>query len=183
MVGPLLRGALLALALAACKAQDGGEDVDGGAEDLTAEQDQARPPAPDLPPGAPDLVARSCTSDAVCGAGERCCLGFCRSYTDPNHCGACGLSCGPAAGAACCGVGEGAICVNTLTDAAHCGGCGGVCPMATRPSNGRPFQLSCCSGTCSNPYSDNQNCTACGMQCTGTPQCCDHRELGPGCRC
>lgn len=70
-----------------------------------------------------------------CALGSRRCDGECvRPDSDPDHCGGCGIACGPGQvcdGATCADVCSGAICegacVATERDPSHCGGCGIVC--------------------------------------------------------
>ena len=65
-------------------------------------------------------------------AGQSCCDGACVDLTsNPNSCGACGVSCG---GGACCMN----ACVDSANDSNNCGGCGIVC------SDNQP----CRAGTC-----------------------------------
>ncbi len=103
---------------------DGGDDVDAGDDDAGIS----------LPPrcsgdGSPDTC--------VCGIGEIKCGTTCRNAgSDPNHCGSCGLSCGP-----------GGFCVS------------GECLPACDPP------LSQCSGQCVDLETDPRNCGFCGNVC------------------
>lgn len=107
--------------------------VDGGDSDADAGDDagmtQVITPPACSGEGSPD--------NCVCGIGQIKCGTTCRNVGyDPNHCGSCGLSCGP--GGFCvsgvCAPGCdaplrqcGNQCVDLETDPRNCGSCGHVC--------------------------------------------------------
>lgn len=130
----------------------------------TASVDAAIEGEPDLAgPVQRDLSTLSCTFDRDCGdPGIRCCAGTCRSYTDRQHCGSCGTSCGTDPSVGCCGTKTEARCVNLRADREHCGMCGGTC---------REVTVLCCDGSCIAKASDRNNCGMCGNKCPGLAVC------------
>jgi hypothetical protein len=129
---------------------------------------------------------RSCTS-STCGPGLAC---------DPSYDRCLSTTCTPALdGEQCSGPGEslccGGSCINVYLDAANCGSCGhacaanefcdtGVCEpkVACSPTVSGAMCLEvdggigiCCDGACVYPYSDVNNCGACGAVCSANENC------------
>ena len=90
-----------------------------------------------------------------CASGQDCCGGACVPIDTADHCGACGVQCGPTRqclnGACACSDGlsdcnhqssDGCE-VNTQTDAKNCGACGNACASGSGCRGG-----ACCSGAC-----------------------------------
>ncbi len=105
-----------------------------------------------------------CTGESDCPFGDYCgpdstCVAGCGSDND------CDPTMHPDAGLSplsptCCNH----VCTNTTSDpSANCGGCGKAA-CATGDN--------CCSGVCSDPTTDINNCQACGTQCTGSGATC-----------
>ena len=141
----------------------------------------------------------ACGDDAVCPSTQTECDNFCANTdSDPNHCGACGNSCGAgevcAAGACAvsCPSGLtdcGGACVDSDHDPDHCGGCDvacaatescvmGSCESVEPPSECPTGQLEC-DGTCTNPMVDPANCGATGA-CSGGTACADNQACAGG---
>lgn len=125
---------------------------------------------------------------SLCGSGQSCCdvntQEQCIStWRDANHCGACGVACGP--GQAC----QGGVCVchegladcnndpsdgcevSLALDPGHCNSCNNTCP-AGEICNGRgTCELTClpgltpCDGVCRDLASDRNHCGACNNAC------------------
>lgn len=94
----------------------------------------------------------------VCSGSQLCCSGSCVDpLTDEANCASCGHACG--AGNACCG----GSCVAPTAPA--CTGCAVDCSTLT------PAQ-SCCSNTCVDRMTDEQNCGTCGHACGSGQVCC-----------
>lgn len=88
-----------------------------------------------------------------CPPGLVACGTECRVVAiDPDHCGACGVSCG--GGEAC----RGGVCIPAPT-------C--VCP----PSNGCDAGLTACNGACVDLQTDPQHCGACNTACATGDTC------------
>jgi hypothetical protein len=111
------------------------------------------------------------------------CNGECRSYlTDPDHCGDCGVQCGPGEfcsnGTCVCPEGQtqcGSGCVDLLADPLHCGACGTECGVDQFCSEGDcaclDAGLAICDGTCVDLQTDDLNCGACGVACDWDQYC------------
>jgi hypothetical protein len=111
--------------------------------------------------------------------------------SDPSNCGTCGKIC-PAGqvcsgGACACPNGTtscSGVCVELGNDPLHCGSCTKVC-TAGSVVDGGTAALSCkggqcvvtctgsvsCGNSCVNLNSDDDNCGACGVRCTGNEKC------------
>jgi len=151
------------------------------------------------------LTAVACGADKAsmsCPSGQTFCGGTCRDpasfQTDPDDCGACGISCGTGtcAGGVCqCGAatfctGQNPRCADTQNDPANCNGCGLAC---TEPGAGcqggvcgcyAPRPNDCGGGAlCTNWLTDPANCgttvAACGHACPLTNDVC----VDGTCRC
>lgn len=145
--------------------------------------------------------ATACGGD---GGGGECrddeveCAGICVDpAADPDHCGACDVSCGASevceAGVCAAGCSGGATecdraCVDTSSDPRHCGGCGVACGSGEACVAGRcegasacepPRQM--CGEACVDTSSDALHCGACGRRCEGAETCVggECREPGP----
>jgi hypothetical protein len=136
---------------------------------------------------AADRACAAMGTGQVCGAGPACrcamatqfaCDGACRDLrTDSNHCGVCGIVCGPmmrcADGVCAClpglvGCPGAGGCINTQTNPGYCGSCATVCPMGATCVAGRcacPGGSVDCSGRCTDPMTDGANCGRCGAAC------------------
>ena len=116
--------------------------------------------------------------------------------SDPQHCGSCGVSCGPAqvcSNFACgnaCAPGlsncDGA-CVDTLHDPANCGSCGFSCTPPNSCLDGScinvppcPPPLSPCWDLCVDLLDDPFNCGGCGIVC-GSDSTCVAGECSSSC--
>lgn len=142
----------------------------------------------------------SCAS--ACGGGTTKCGSECvDTKSDPRNCGSCGKGCQAnevcmaGACATSCGASTmkcGMSCVNTMTDPTNCGGCGTMCTNGQSCVGGK-CALACAQPTslcdasmldggaqdggpmgqyCANLQEDNNNCGACGVQCSGTTPLC-----------
>ncbi|HBQ12354.1 MAG TPA: hypothetical protein DEF51_14795, partial [Myxococcales bacterium] len=99
-----------------------------------------------------------------CGPAQTCCMGVCTdTESDVAACGSCGNACG--AGQGCCG----GACLDVQTDAMNCGACGNVCPGTQE----------CCGGACVDTRSDTAHCGTCGTTCSGGDDCCDGACAAP----
>ncbi|WP_225408408.1 MXAN_6577-like cysteine-rich protein [Stigmatella hybrida] len=122
---------------------------------------------------------------AECGEGLSLCGSECVDLTsEPNHCGACGVTCGRAgvctASACECGPGAtrcGGQCVLTASDAAHCGGCGVACAAGQVCEAGQ-CQAACtgatttrCGDGCVDLQADPYYCGTCDTSCGGVKSC------------
>lgn len=131
------------------------------------------------------LCLGSSGSVASCGDDETCCPGLedpCADLSsDPQNCGACGLSCG-----------SGEPCVDGMCVCGSATALGGVCapgeaccgdPAQCQAAEGCVCGRSlcgagqaCCSGPqggqlCASTWRDNDNCGACGVTCEGGELC------------
>jgi hypothetical protein len=101
------------------------------------------------------------------------------TYSDPEHCGTCGNSCGPGGvclGGSCageCPAGEtncGGFCRDLQTDRSNCGACDEACApdevcSAGDCAVGCGTGLTDCGGACRDLQVDPDNCGACGETC------------------
>jgi hypothetical protein len=146
-----------------------------------------------------DIAARFCTFEVQpdnvrCDATGRVCRGgvcacpasrasACGSACvdlqgDPDHCGACGTSCGAGAwcdqGRCSCSLPQrwcaNVGCVDTARDSAHCGACGNACTGAARCEDGRCV-TPCGPGThrCGERCLRDDDVASCGERCAACP--------------
>jgi hypothetical protein len=122
------------------------------------------------------------TDPANCGACGNSCQGF-EGVNLSSRCidGACAFECmiksGPMGEAHefrnCNGVLDDGCEVNVSFDPANCGVCGNACAPGERCINGK---CGCtagkidCNGRCTDPRFDDNNCSACGIQCDWKPE-------------
>ena len=136
-----------------------------------------------------------------CNPGHMACAAGCVSASDIHTCGDCNNDCTTlshvaSTGLACtngvctftcspgydhCPPSSAPGCETNLSAVAHCGSCTNVCGDETpfcapsgstyACSNGCPAGTVGCSGSCSDPMSDNNNCGGCGKACTGGMTC------------
>ena len=125
----------------------------------------------------------------VCPTGQTRCGDACVDLTvDLNHCGACGVACGPDG---VCTRGTCLIamclspfvrcngtCVNTGSDPAHCGACNRACPVGQVCFEGMCASISACppgrqlcGGDCVDLATSPANCGACGNVCVDGRAC------------
>lgn len=129
-----------------------------------------------------------CTSGQVCCdvEGAPNCV---RVGSDPEHCGGCGLTCGPGSecrsgtcvcesGFADCDGDTANGCETALQqDVSHCGACGQACAAGEVCDGTGVCALTCqvgltdCDGSCVNLASDERHCAACGATCEGGEVC------------
>lgn len=115
-------------------------------------------------------------------AGQVCCFGKPVDANANPDCGGCGYIC--SGDTACCGNGDGGMCVD-ITTTEDCGGCGSSYSVGTPRGQTCGADESCCGGkccqesntccfgtTCADLQTDPTNCGYCGFPCaTGGPCC------------
>jgi hypothetical protein len=126
------------------------------------------------------LLAWSGCSSSPCANAEQNCSGVCADLqSNPNHCGACGNSCGE--GEVCrmgsctasCPAGQmdcGGTCVNAQVNPEHCGECGVACDPGQVCNQGScavecAEELTACSGACVDTSFNPNHCGGCGQAC------------------
>lgn len=130
-------------------------------------------------------------AEAPCRPGlTRCDRRCVDTFSDPAHCGGCGLAC-PAgklcqSGTCVSGCSQpysacGGACVILYQDDLHCGACEKMCPGEQHCDNA--VCISCAAGTvpclvssarswrCVSVATDGQNCGGCGIVCTSGQRC------------
>ena len=145
-----------------------------------------------------DPPTSPCHSDSECGSDQICKYGVCvdpdepcsdpfaqcggasciDTWTNPKHCGGCGIECGPGEhcsdGTCSCMeplVSCGGECLHVDSDRDHCGDCETSCLPDAYCDHGECVPFPCsegltdCDGDCVNLQSDRQNCGGCGQVC------------------
>src|SRR5450432_2058511 len=135
--------------------------------------------------------AKPSSGGPTCNSDQMACSQGCTNVaTDSQNCGSCGKVCGSGqsctAGACVCNLGlllRNNSCVQS--DSTHCGNCATACTgttpvcSSTGCSSSCPVgAIQCQGGACAVTSSDNANCGACGMVCSGGSAC-----SGGSCTC
>jgi len=89
---------------------------------------------------------------STCGAGRVCAGGVCACASDPECAGVAGLD------VRCCG----GACTDVVGNSLNCGGCDFVCGSGSL----------CCGVACHDPASDPAHCGGCGLSCAAGQACC-----------
>lgn len=135
----------------------------------------------------------------ICCRDEAALVDVCTSLlVDPDHCGACGQSCGEAGecadGACLCAEGPSVgscdgLCVDLETNPDHCGACGQACPedaprcVDEQCTTCEAQGLTECGGSaCADTKTDAANCGGCTVACAPDQECVQGDCVGGECR-